>query len=378
MKKIISLMFLAVAVLGLIIVNKPQKAYADNDYCVGKAMAVYEGNSGSLLYEKNAYDHLAIASTTKIITCIVAIENYPNLDNEVLVSDKAVGIEGTSIYLKHGEKIRFKDLLYGLMLASGNDCAVAIAEEVAGVDRFVAMMNEYAAKCGATNTHFTNPHGLDQKDHYSCAYDMAKITAKALDNPVFKEIVSTKYKTINETNVYQKRYLKHKNRILFNDENCIGVKTGFTDNAGRCLVSASEKDGMRVVSVVLNCQPMFEECARLDKLVYDNYCYKTFVVPYTYVGATYVEKGEKEDVGLATIEGYSALIKRGDEDKYRVEYDIPKTILAPVELNQKTGKVTVYKGDEIVYENNLYTIDSIKNVDFRYMMDNIISKWFVG
>lgn len=374
MKKIISTLLLICAITIAFSGVKCQ-AYAD-EYCQGKAMAVYEGNSGTLLYKKNAYEHLAIASTTKIITCIVAIENYADLDKEVNVSDKAVGIEGTSIYLKKGEVIKFKDLLYGLMLASGNDCAVAIAEEVAGEENFVAMMNDYAKRCGAYNTHFVNPHGLDADGHYSCAVDMAIMTSKALDNPIFKEIVSTKYHSIEPTNVYQKRFLKHKNRILFNDENCVGVKTGFTDNAGRCLVSASEKDGMRVVSVVLNCQPMFEECVRLDKLAYNEYCYKQFVVPYTYVGTTYVEKGEKDEVGLSTTREFATLIKRCDEELFRVEYNIPETITAPVELNQEVGSVKVYKGDEEIYSAPLYTIDNIKNIDFRYMMDNIINKWF--
>lgn len=374
MKKIISTLLLICAIT-LAFSGVKNQAYAD-EYCQGKAMAVYEGNSGTLLYQKNAYDHLAIASTTKIITCIVAIENYVDLDKKVNVSDKAVGIEGTSIYLKKGEVIKFKDLLYGLMLASGNDCAVAIAEEVAGDENFVAMMNDYAKRCGAYNTHFVNPHGLDADGHYSCAADMAVMTSKALDNPIFKEIVSTKYHSIEPTNVYQKRFLKHKNRILFNDENCVGVKTGFTDNAGRCLVSASEKDGMRVVSVVLNCQPMFEECARLDKLAYNEYCYKQFVVPYTYVGTTYVEKGEKDEVGLSTTREFSTLIKRCDEELFRVEYNIPETMTAPVELNQEVGSVKVYKKDEEIYSAPLYTIDNIKNIDFRYMMDNIINKWF--
>lgn len=376
MKKIISCVF-AVLIIALFVIPQPQNSvYANDDACACKAMAVYEGNSDTLLYQKNAYDHLAIASTTKIITCIVAIENYPDLEREIVVSDRAVGIEGTSIYLKHNEKIKFKDLLYGLMLASGNDCAVAIAEEVAGIDKFVEMMNEYASRVGANNTHFTNPHGLDENGHYSCAFDMALITSKALDNPVFREIVSTKYHNIEPTNVYQKRFLKHKNRIMFNDENCIGVKTGFTDNAGRCLVSASEKDNMRVVSVVLNCKPMFEECARLDKMAYDNYTYKQFVKPYNYVGTTYIESGDKEEVGLATADAFGMLIKRSEEDMYKVEYDVPETAVAPINLNQKIGKVKVLKNGEIIYESSLCAIDSIKNVDFRYMMDNIISKWF--
>lgn len=373
-KLIISILILSISFLGMVF--EYGNVNAEETYSQAKSMAVFEGESGTLLYEKNAYSPVAIASTTKIITCIVAIENYKNLDKIVKVSDKAVGIEGTSIYLKHNEEIAFKDLLYGLMLASGNDCAVAIAEEVCGEENFVKLMNEYATKCGAKNTHFSNPHGLDEKGHYSCAYDMALMTSKALDNPVFREICSTKYHSIEPTNVYQKRYLKHKNRNIFSDDNCIGVKTGFTDNAGRCLVSASEKNGMRVVSVVLNCQPMFEECARLDKLAYDNYTYKTFIKPYSYVGTTYIENGDKEEIGLATIGGYSALIRLEDEELYSVEYDIPEELTAPVSLNQPIGKVRVLKGDNVVFEDDLYTIDSSKNIDFRYMLDNIISKWF--
>lgn len=374
MKKIISTLLLICAFFVMFSTTEGV-TYAD-EYCQGKAMAVYEGRSDSLLYQKNAYEHLAIASTTKIITCIVAIENYTDLNKDVAVSDKAVGIEGTSIYLKKGEVIKFKDLLYGLMLASGNDCAVAIAEEVAGEEKFVQMMNDYAKRCGANNTHFVNPHGLDVDGHYSCAFDMAVMTSKALDNPIFKEIVSTKYHSIEPTNVYQKRFLKHKNRILFNDENCVGVKTGFTDNAGRCLVSATEKDGMRVVSVVLNCQPMFDECVRLDKMAYNEYCYKQFVLPYTYVGTIYVENGEKEEVGICTTNEFGTFIKRCEEECYRVEYDIPESVLAPIKLNQEIGSVKVFKDDKEIYCAPLYTIDNIKNIDFRYMMDNIINKWF--
>ena len=255
-------------------------------------VAVLEGNTNTLLYTKNSDKQLPMASTTKIITCIVAIENYNNLNKEVLVSDKAVGIEGTSIYLKHGEKITMRNLLLGLMLASGNDCAVAIAEEVCGLDEFVVKMNEFARNCGANNTHFANPHGLDEEGHYTTAYDLALMTSYALKNPTFREICGTKKHIIEPTNVYEyQRFLKHKNRIMFEDESCIGIKTGFTDNAKRCLVSATEKDGMQVISVVLNCQPMFEECMRLDAMAYGEYVVKEFVKPYNYVGTIAVESG---------------------------------------------------------------------------------------
>ena len=334
-------------------------------------VAVLEGNTNTLLYSKNHDKQLPMASTTKIITCIVAIENYDDLDRDILVSDKAVGIEGTSIYLKHGEKISMRNLLLGLMLASGNDCAVAIAEEVCGLEKFVNKMNEFAVSCGANNTCFKNPHGLDEDGHYTTAYDLALMTSYALKNPTFREICGTKKYIIEPTNVYEyQRFLKHKNRIVFDDESCIGVKTGFTDNAKRCLVSATEKDGMQVISVVLNCQPMFEECMRLDGMAYGEYMVKEFVKPYNYVGTISIENGEKREIGLSTLKGYKIV------DNYRVEYDIPESITAPIDLNQSVGNVEVYYNDKVIFESDLYTIDTTRNIDIRYMMDSIIEKWF--
>jgi len=381
MKKIVKsfiIVFMAIACFNFsTFISNSALAEGTEIQSTAVGMAVLEGNTNSLLYSKNAHKKLPMASTTKIVTCIVAIENYLDLDKKVKVSDKAVGIEGTSIYLKHGEEITMRELLLGLMLASGNDCSVAIAEEVCGLEEFVNKMNEFAIKCGAINTHFVNPHGLDEDNHYTTAYDLALMTSYALKNPIFREICGTKKYIIPKTNVYEyDRFLKHKNRIMFLDESCIGVKTGFTDNAKRCLVSATEKDGMQVISVVLNCQPMFEECMRLDSMAYGEYKFKEFVKPYNYVGTSYVEDGNKKEIGLATISGYSAVIKKSDEEKFRVEYDIPENLTAPIDLNQAVGNVKVYYMDDIVFESPLYTIDSIKNIDLRHKIDSIIEKWF--
>ena len=243
---------------------------------IAKGMVVIEGNSGDVLYSKNENLELPMASTTKIVTAIVAIENSSDLGEKFGVSEKAIGIEGTSIYLKSGEKLSLRELLYGLILASGNDCAIAIAEHIAGLDNFVGLMNEFASNLGLKHTNFKNPHGLDEDGHYTSAYDLSIMTAYALKNPIFREIVSTERMVIEKNDLYQARYLKHKNRLLFTDENCIGVKTGFTDNAGRCLVNAHEENGLQIISVVLNCQPMFEECDRLTKLAMSEYMMKEF------------------------------------------------------------------------------------------------------
>ena len=371
--------FLIICSIMLVVVGKNSMiatAQTIEIMAPAKAMVVIEGNSQEVLYSYNSDAELPMASTTKIATAIVAIENCSDLDAKFRVSDKAIGIEGTSIYLKKGECLSMKELLYGLILASGNDCAVAISEYFESEENFVGMMNNLVEKLGLENTHFDNPHGLDADNHYTSAYDLAVITAYALKNPTFREIVSTKKMIIPPTEIYQARYLKHKNRLLFEDENCIGVKTGFTDNAGRCLVNAHEENNMQIISVVLNCQPMFEECDRLTKLALDNYKMQEFVKPYNFVGKIDINSSNKTEVGVVTIEGFSKPILKSESDKYSVEYDIPKVLNAPIELNQVIGSVKVVYDKETIFTGDLITIESADNNDLKYIMDNIISEWF--
>ena len=343
---------------------------------IAKGMVVIEGNSGDVLYSKNENLELPMASTTKIVTAIVAIENSSDLDEKFVVSEKAIGIEGTSIYLKSGEKLSLRELLYGLILASGNDCAIAIAEHIAGLDNFVVLMNEFASNLGLKHTNFKNPHGLDEDGHYTSAYDLSIMTAYALKNPIFREIVSTERMVIEKNDLYQARYLKHKNRLLFTDENCIGVKTGFTDNAGRCLVNAHEENGLKIISVVLNCQPMFEECDRLTKLAMSEYMMKEFVLPYNFVSNVEIDKSPKTEIGIITIAGFKKPILKSEENEYEVKYILPDRLVAPIELNQGVGSVQVlYKGD-VIYQGELITIEDAQNNDMKYLFDNIIDKWF--
>ncbi len=339
-------------------------------------MVVLEGNTNTILYSKNENKQLPMASTTKIVTAILAIENCDDLDERFLISDNAVGIEGTSIYLKSGERLSMRELLYGLILASGNDCAVAIAEYFGGQDKFVDMMNDFALSLGLENTHFANPHGLDAEGHYTSAYDLAIMTSYALDNPIFKELVSTERMVIDKNDIYGVRYLKHKNKLLFTDKYCVGVKTGFTDNAGRCLVNAHEEDNMQIISVVLNCQPMFEECDRLTKLAMGNYTMKEFVMPYNFVSNIEVSDSKKTEVGVITVKGFNLPILKDEEDFYEVKYILPERLVAPITLNQGVGSVQVlYRGD-VIFESELITIEGAKNNDMKYLFDTIIDKWF--
>ena len=377
MTKKIKVLFLICSILiSTFLVCVKSNVYAENISSPARAMVVLEGNTNTVLYGKNEDQRLAMASTTKIVTAILAIENCKDLDEKFLVSEKAIGIEGTSIYLKSGERLSMRELLYGLILASGNDCAVAIAEYFESEENFVNMMNEFASSLNLENTHFANPHGLDAEDHYTSAYDLAIMTSYALKNPTFKEIVSTERIVIEKNDLYQARYLKHKNRLLFTDENCVGVKTGFTDNAGRCLVHAHEENGMQLISVVLNCQPMFEECDRLTKLALQNYTMKEFIKPYNFVSNIEIEDSEKSEIGVITVQGFSKPILKSEEDKYDVKYVMPERLVAPISLNQGVGTVQVLFNDEIIFEGELITIEGAKNNDMKYLFDTIIDKWF--
>lgn len=341
-----------------------------------KGMCVL-ANDNKVLYEYNKDVKLPMASTTKIITAIVALENCDELDKLITVADESVGIEGTSIYLRKNEQISIRNLLYGLILASGNDAATALAYEIGGSEeKFVEMMNDFVKRLGLTNTQLKNPHGLDADGHYTSAYDLAAITNYALNNETFLEIVSTKTKVLNEgePNV---RYLRNKNKLLFSEEGCIGVKTGFTDNAGRCLVNACERDGMRVVSVVLNCGPMFEECDRLNNLAFDEYKLKTFVEPYGFVGNVNVVDGDKNEISVATIKGFSTVIKKSEAENYRVEFDVPESVTAPISKSDEIGKVTVFYKDEIIYEDSVYSTSEIENINLKHKIDNIMENWYL-
>lgn len=373
MKKKFSI-FLLLFILAISIspIIKKTEVYALD----AKAYAVMSAEDKQLLNGSNEHTRLAMASTTKIVTAIVAIENTQDLNHMVAVDDRAVGIEGTSIYLQKGEKLPFNELLLGLILASGNDCAVAIACDVAGSpEAFVDMMNDFVINLGLKDTHFDNPHGLDSDTHYTSAYDLAYITSYALQNETFAELVKTKTAVISGNDQVEHRYLKHKNRLLFTDDNCIGVKTGFTDNAGRCLVHATKKDNMTIVSVVLNCGPMFETCDALDKQARNEYIYKEFVTPYSFVGNSIVENGNIDQMGLAVVEGYSAIIKKSDVDKYRVEYDIPSSLTAPIKKDDIVGSVKILFEDNVIKSLDVYAIEDCENIDLKYYLDSIIDGW---
>lgn len=340
-----------------------------------KAMCVMEASSKRVLYSKNASAKLPMASTTKIMTAITAIENCADLDKQFVISTKAVGVPGTSLYLKKGETFSVRQLLYGLMLISGNDASVAIGEYVGGgVDHFVEMMNNLAEKIGAKSTHFDNTHGLDSKTHYTTAEDLALITSYALQNPTFCEIVSTKSTKITSAEG-KTRYLKNKNKLLNSLQGCDGVKTGFTDDAGRCLVSSCVRDGMRLVCVVLNCGPMFEESCNLLEQGFAEYMMYDLSRLYSFNKQIKVEGSKQDYVQVASQEHVFYPLKLSELDNIRLVYKLPKIVQSPIDKGQKVGEILIFNGNDLIFSKNIYTMEDIRSNTIWEGIKSISSNW---
>ena len=351
------------------------RANAEYVEFTGKAMCVMEASSKRVLYTKNENTPLAMASTTKIMTAITAIESGKDLDKIFTISPKAVGVSGTSLYLRKGERFCLRDLLYGLMLISGNDASVAIGEFVAGsVKDFVEMMNEKASEIGAKNTHFDNTHGLDSKTHYTTAYDLALITSYAMQNQTFRDIVSTKtYKITNEDG--KTRYLRNKNKLLFSMDGCNGVKTGFTDDAGRCLVTSCERDGMDIVCVVLNSGPMFEESQRLIEKAFSEYNLIDLTSFYTFPSTIKVEEGEEEQVEVGTLGRFFYPLKNSELKKIKITYNVPQTLDAPVSKGEAIGEVQIFIDNDLLFSEKIYTISQVRRNSIWQKLKDLIEQW---
>ncbi len=340
-----------------------------------RGMCVLEQNSKRVLYQKDMDTMRPNASTTKIVTAITVIQNCDNLDEVITVHNKSIGIEGTSIYLRKDEQISVRDLLYGLMLRSGNDSAVALAYHVGGTeDNFVNMMNELCASVGAKNTHFANPHGLDEPEHYTTAYDLALVTAYALNNPIFAEIVATKHHTIPATNLSDTRYLANKNRLLNSLDGCVGVKTGFTSRAGRCLVSAIKRNGIVLVCVVLNCGPMFEESVALLNSAYNEYDYSPITIKNEPIYNEYYIDSKRGELCLYADETYIFPLKEREKDKLRVIYTINQ-LQNNVEENEEVGEISVFYDKHLQKTIKLYTINKIEVLENQDVFNSIKLQW---
>ena len=379
-KTIISLSFVIIFLFSFFMIGckfiAVSNAFASAESLTSaNGMCVMESTTGRVLYSKNENKQMPMASTTKIMTAITAIENCKNLDEEFEISPKAVGISGTSIYLRKGETMSMRDLLYGLMLVSGNDTSVAIGEKISGdTKKFVELMNMTAKKIGAYNTHFDNTHGLDSENHYTTAYDLALITSYALHNDTFKEIVSTKNtKIINKDG--KTRYLKNKNKLLYLLEGCNGVKTGFTNDAGRCLVSSCERDGMNIVCVVLNCRPMFEESQVLLNKAFEEYKMVDLTSGYNYQQSIPVIEGRQEEISIGTKEHYYYPLRADEEKNIEYEYSIQKSIEAPITKGSEVGQVKIFVNKNLQFSEKIYTMENVRRKSIWDKIKFLVDEW---
>ncbi|NLY43830.1 MAG: D-alanyl-D-alanine carboxypeptidase [Clostridiaceae bacterium] len=333
--------------------------------------------TGRILFEKNAYQKRPMASTTKIMTAIIAIESG-NPDDIVTTSAKAAHIEGSSIWLEEGEKQKLIDLIYGIMLSSGNDAAVAVAEHVGGsVEGFAHMMNKKAQEIGAVNTSFKNPSGLDEEGHYTTAYDLALITRYALKNNTFAEIVKTWEKKIPWQGHKWDRVLQNHNKLLKMYEGCDGVKTGYTKKSGRCLVSSATRNGWQVIAVTLNAPNDWEDHKKMLDYAFNNYALTTLCSEGDYMKTLPVKDGKQDVISLAAYSDFKIPLKEDELGKVEIQYDVPDFITAPVSYGQKIGKISVLLEGNEIGEVPLVSVNSVDKKDIRLSYMKIVRNWLI-
>ena len=308
-----------------------------------RSAVVYQSDTATFPYAKNADEKLAMASTTKIMTGIIAIERL-DPEEEITVPSEAVEIEGSSLYLSEGDVISVKDLLYGLLLQSANDAAVVLALMVSGdIASFASLMNEKAESLSLSSTHFENPHGLDSDEHYTTARDLALLAAYALDNPTFREIVST-YKHSFSISGKERVVVNH-NKLLKRYDGCIGVKTGYTDKSGRCLVSAAEKDGVRLIAVTLDAPSDWaDHTAMLD------YCFPSYrAIDISAEIPTELKipviGGNVEEIGVKADSSNESIVVMSDDD-IEIKRNLKQYLVAPFNSGDEIGEAVVYRNGE--------------------------------
>ena len=301
-----------------------------------KSAVLYEPETKSFVYSKNPNQRLPMASTTKIMTALVALENFP-CDQYVKIPEQAIGIEGSSLYLKEGECFTMKDLITGLMLRSANDAAVAIAYAVSGsVEDFSALMNQRATELGLKDTRFTNPHGLDSPDHYTTAKELAIIASEALNNSTFKEIVSTKKATITNTDGEARLVINH-NKLLGLYDGAIGVKTGFTKKSGRSLVGASERDGLSFITVTINAPDDWNDHKKLFDFGYSTLLRKNLAKESDLCYNVPVLDSDKEYITVSNEKSLDIILRKNDGEP-ELNISLPKYVAAPIKKGDVIGK----------------------------------------
>lgn len=349
--------------------EEPENLYA-------LSACLLDANSGRVLFEKSGQEKMAMASTTKIMTLLIALE-YGKLDEIVTISDYAATMPDVQLNVRPGEQYYLKDLLYSLMLESHNDVAVAIAEHIGGsVAGFASMMNGKAKALGAMHTNFVTPNGLDAEEHYTTAVDLAGIAAYAIKNPQFIEITNTTSYSFSEVSGKRQFSVNNKNAFLTMMDGAIGVKTGFTGKAGYCFVGAVEQGDKQLVSVVLACgwpnnkSYKWSDTKKLMNYGLNAFMKQSITSDEILLPMIPVDNGVLSAIGITTeFDSLSMLLAENEQFTYH--YELPDYLTAPVQEGDVVGKLQIQINDDIVAEYEILAQETVKRTDFLYYLNKV-------
>lgn len=324
--------------------------------------------SGKVIYEKDMNDEHYPASTTKVLTALLALENM-ELDYKITLPDDYVNVGETNIGLRAGARQTAEELLMATMLYSANDAAQALAIGVAGSEQaFVDMMNQRVAELGLQHTHFANPHGLHSEDHYTSAYDLAMIAREAMDNPDFRRIVTTESFVVRRLNGEENFTVNNRNGLLNQFEFADGIKTGYTRQAGNCIVASATKNDMQLIAVLLNSSNIFDESQTLLEWGFDNSQHTLLVDANTVKASVKVLNGGRSEVEVLTEKPLYSVMRSDEATNVQESLDLPDSIPAPIHRGEVIGSVTYTDDNGYTYSTNLLAAKDVGRYNLRLVV----------
>lgn len=365
-------------IVMLVLLTFNSQVWAGEPQIIGETAVLLDAKSGAVLYGKEEHKKMYPASTTKVLTALLALE-HSGLTDQVTIGPNPIKAGGTSIWLQDGEQLTMQELIYALMLNSANDAGVAIAEHIAGsADKFAELSNERLRKIGAKNTHFTNPHGMPDKEHYSTAYDLALIGREALKNEDLRKIMTTINHEIPRADPEAQRHLFNHNKLLWSKtygyKGATGLKTGYTVEAGQCIIASAERDGMELIAVVLRSEGfnIWTDAVKLLDYGFNNFTNRQLVQGGTVMADVPVKYGNGSVKLLTKNDFYYSLPKEGQFDLH-VTTEPAEDVRAPITKGQVLGAVVIRNGEEVVGEVPLVAQEEVKR-DWGTTLKGLI-KW---
>jgi len=349
--------------LGLLLLASPLNA-GEGTGITSESAVLMDKDSGRVLYARNPHVRRPMASITKIMTAVLALE-LGDLEERVVVSPRAAVVEGSSIWLEEGEEKTLEELVYGLLLRSGNDAAAAIAEHLAGsIENFALIMTQRARQLGAHNTRFKNPHGLHDENHYTTAYDMAVITRHALGIETFREIIATPQAEISWPGHEWSRVLRNQNRLLDLYPGGDGVKTGWTTPAGRCFVGSATREDWQLIAVVLNAPSMWEDAVTLLDLGFDRYRRHLIFEEGAFLRQVPLKGGIREHVRIRAGRGFALALADGEDAALKLEFNLTEDLRAPIREGQLVGTLDISLGGQTLGSVPLQAAEEVARATF--------------